>query len=140
MSLCGEITSGGTPCRTCSICLNPVRKTRGSTELRCHHIFHKKCIDEWKTKGQPNCPECRKLIDKYKVTIRIENIESSESNVFSPMSSTEVLAFVAQMGLIQEFTETQLDMNFENDDDINSFFRDLGIRLADLNSAVFNTE
>ena len=152
MSLCGEITSGGTPCRNknchlhgsnirqCSICLNPVRKTRGSSELRCGHSFHKKCINEWKAQGQPTCPDCRKVIDKYRVTIRIENIESAESNVLAPLSSLEVLEFVARMGLIQDFTETQLDVNFENDPDLHSFFRDLNIRLADLNPAIFDAE
>ena len=151
MSLCGELTSKGTPCQninchlhgsnvgTCSICLNHVRNTRSVTKLRCGHKFHKKCIDEWKSRT-PTCPDCRALIDKYKVTIRIENIENAQSNIFAPLSSLEVLSFVAQMGLTTDFTETQLDMSFENDSDLNSFFSDLGIRLSDLNSIVFNTE
>ena len=152
MSLCGEITSSGTHCKklnchlhgsnisTCSICLNPVRKTRGSSELRCSHLFHKKCINEWKTKGSATCPECRTVFDKYKVTIRIENIENAQSNIYAPLSSLEVLTFVSRMGLLQDFTETQLDVSFENDPDLNSFFRDLGIRLTDLDPAIFNTE
>ena len=150
-SLCGEVTTSGTLCRnknchlhgsnigTCSICLNPVRKTRGTSELRCGHKFHKKCIDEWKNRT-PTCPECRKVIDKYRVTITIENIESSQSNVFAPLSSLEVLELVGRMGLIQDFTETQLNVNFENDSDLNSFFRDLNIRLSDLDPAIFDAE
>ena len=80
------------------------------------------------------------MIDKYKVTITIENVENAESNVFAPLSTNEVLEFVARMGLIQDFTETHLNINFENDPDLNSFFRDLNIRLADLDPAIFNTE
>ena len=80
------------------------------------------------------------MIDKYRVTITIENIESSQSNVFAPLSSLEVLELVGRMGLIQDFTETQLNVNFENDSDLNSFFRDLNIRLSDLDPTIFDTE
>ena len=150
-SPCGELTSKGTLCKntnchihgsnigTCSICLNNVRNTRSVSKLRCGHSFHRRCIDEWKSRT-PTCPECRTLIDKYKVTIKIENIENAQSNIFAPSSSIDVLEFVARMGLTTDLIETQIDISFENYPDLNSFFRDLGIRLSDLNSAIFDTE
>jgi len=152
MSLCGEITSKGTNCKninchlhcsnigTCSICLNPVRKTRASSELRCMHLFHKKCINEWKLRGSSTCPDCRAVVDKYKITIRVENTENSQSNIYSPLTSLELLAFITSMGIQPEFSDTQIDISLENDSDLNSFFRDLGIRLADLDPAIFNAE
>ena len=33
---------------TCAICLNPVRETRQNKPIRCGHLFHSHCIEEWK--------------------------------------------------------------------------------------------
>ena len=145
------MTSRGAPCKntinchvhnvgTCSICLNPVRKTRNSIDLRCNHRFHVKCIDEWKRKGATTCPVCRKEMDGYRVTIRIENIDTSQSNVFSVASSREILSFAEAMGLMPEFTETEIRFDFSSRPDLDSLFRDLGVRLADLDPAIFHTE
>lgn len=150
MSVCNQLTARGTPCRnknchvhnvgTCSICLNPVRKTRNSIDLRCNHRFHVKCIDEWKRKGATTCPVCRNEMDGYRVTIRIENIDTSQSNVFSVASSREILSFAEAMGLMPEFTETEIRFDFSSRPDLDSLFRDLGVRLADLDPAIFHTE
>lgn len=37
----------------CSICLE-----QGDYQLSCGHVFHKRCITEWK-KRQHSCPLCR---------------------------------------------------------------------------------
>jgi hypothetical protein len=152
MSLCNELTSFGTRCKkvnchlhgsnigTCSICLNPVAKTRSSKVLRCNHRFHKKCINEWNTKGSATCPECRSFVDKYKVSINIQNMEKLVSNTFSPENSEEIRRFIEQMGHVQDFSETNIHVSLENEVDLESFFRDLGICLTDLNSAIFDAE
>ena len=46
----------------CSICLNSIRKTRSTTELPCGHLYHKKCINDWESRGNDTCPLCRKYI------------------------------------------------------------------------------
>ena len=152
MPLCNELTSTGTRCKkvnchlhgsntsTCSICLNSVANTRSSKVLRCNHRFHRKCIDEWKKRGSATCPECRAFVDKYKVTIHIENLETKETSSFAPDISENIATFIEQMGLIQDFTETDLNVSIENHIDLESFFRDLGVSLTDLNAAILNTE
>jgi hypothetical protein len=45
--------------KTCSICLCDYEDDdRIATSLDCHHIFHKKCIQQW-GKTTHNCPICR---------------------------------------------------------------------------------
>ena len=45
---------------TCTICLNDVRATRANHPLRCGHVFHYDCLEEWKNQGKNTCPVCRK--------------------------------------------------------------------------------
>ena len=40
----------------CCICLDNIRYN--GIELKCNHIFHKNCIEEWK-KYNNICPICR---------------------------------------------------------------------------------
>jgi hypothetical protein len=54
-------------CGTCCICLNEIAPSDNLT-LKCHHNFHKECINKW-FKQQLNCPHCRKVIrDKKTLT------------------------------------------------------------------------
>lgn len=46
---------------TCSICLQSVKAGTYASALQCGHIFHKRCITRWITKGQ-SCPMCRAQI------------------------------------------------------------------------------
>ncbi len=45
---------------TCTICLNDVRATEANHPLRCGHVFHYDCLEEWKNQGKNTCPVCRK--------------------------------------------------------------------------------
>jgi hypothetical protein len=42
----------------CAICLEIL--TKNVKKLSCNHIFHKKCIVQWKRKSN-TCPLCRKV-------------------------------------------------------------------------------
>jgi len=41
----------------CIICLNDLDKGQTMTLLKCDHIYHKHCIDEWFNKKRV-CPVC----------------------------------------------------------------------------------
>ena len=44
----------------CTICLNPLTNGRKIVLKTCSHAFHKKCIEEWKSRSyQKSCPNCR---------------------------------------------------------------------------------
>ena len=47
----------------CCICLLPIINDKAL--LKCNHLFHNKCINEWKIKNENifNCPICRKKIN-----------------------------------------------------------------------------
>ena len=44
---------------SCPICLEKFKDNEFKRELKCNHVFHKKCIDKW-IKHQNTCPICRK--------------------------------------------------------------------------------
>jgi hypothetical protein len=46
---------------TCSICLDNFLKKEIVIKLRCNHMFHKKCFQEWIKTGR-TCPLCRIII------------------------------------------------------------------------------
>ncbi len=43
----------------CPICM---RKKKSKIRLKCGHIFHRKCIDEW-ARWRPVCPTCKDVLD-----------------------------------------------------------------------------
>ena len=44
---------------SCPVCLEKFKDNEFKRELKCGHVFHKKCIDKW-IKHQNSCPICRK--------------------------------------------------------------------------------
>jgi hypothetical protein len=44
--------------QNCSICIDKFLLGEYKRELKCSHVFHKKCIDKW-TKSEFSCPTCR---------------------------------------------------------------------------------
>ena len=59
----------------CPVCLDPL-SNQPTTKLKCDHIFHITCIDEWKERSN-TCPMCRKAID-------ITNMASNNYPLFFP--------------------------------------------------------
>ena len=45
----------------CSICLDDFEDGEQVRELRCHHIFHVQCVDEW-LRTKDACPLCNRAI------------------------------------------------------------------------------
>ena len=117
----------------CPICLNPVRYTRASKKLECGHLYHGSCIDQWISAGGDTCPMCRNQmrdVAKYKITVRVENTETT--NITVDEIITEFLA------------ETfQGEINFEADtsEELYNVLRSVGfLRGVDVNALVLHTE
>ena len=116
----------------CAICLNDVRSTRNNSPIRCGHMFHSHCLEEWKSKGKNTCPLCRKVFDvsQFKVIVTVQNNYTATSNTVSLESE-------AIFNIMDIF-----DMSFdvENTVDLESLFADLGVSLSDLDSLVLDAE
>lgn len=50
----------------CPICLNKIECNEYIRKLKCNHLFHKKCVDNWLKKNieNPSCPNCRGIVNK----------------------------------------------------------------------------
>jgi hypothetical protein len=93
-------------------------------------------------KGGGTCPMCRKPIDesKFKVSITIENTEQSVTNTW-PLPTFSVSSLLNGLGFDDfSFGTSEIRMNIETNDDMELFMRDLGIRISDFDSLIFNTE
>jgi len=117
---------------TCSICLNQVRMTRTNPPLRCGHVFHSECIEQWKEQGKNTCPECRKVFDvsNFKVTLTVENNCNATSNVIS--MNDDMIFNVMDI----------FDISFDVEDvvDLDALLSDIGSSLADIDPLVLDTE
>jgi hypothetical protein len=145
MDICGKLTKSATLCKNsknchlhrqikddlCSICLCPIRRTRGTRQLSCGHLYHKKCINEWKDSSKNTCPICRQSFDlsKYKVTITIENTENEEIQSLTLPYSNIVQLFEGLdfTGLPEELDSAQLQFDVNTLNDLETLIRDLGI-------------
>ena len=85
---------------------------------------------------------CRKTIDesKYKVSIIIENTEQNTSNTWD-MPNFSVSSFFDTLG-VEDFNvgSYEIRMDVDNRLDMAALMRDLGVRIADLDSFVFDAE
>ena len=152
--MCSTITRSGRACKNgtscpvhslgpeCPICLVPTTRTRSTQRLKCGHVFHRPCIQQWTDTGAPTCPTCRALINpsKYRVTLNIENTETHVNTTVTLLDAS-IIALFNGLGthvLQSEHTEIQIDLT--DDRDVYNFLEDLRIRLADVNPLVFNTE
>ena len=113
----------------CSICLNDVRETRNSKAIRCGHVFHSHCLENWKKMGKVTCPTCRKVFDgsKFRVQITVFNDYEATSNTVC---------------LANELVLDALDLifNVEHEEDLSSVLGDFGMSMSDFDPSVFDTE
>lgn len=58
-------TSSGGVNPDCAICINKIESNEYIRKLKCNHLFHKKCVDNWLKKNieNANCPMCRSKVN-----------------------------------------------------------------------------
>jgi E3 ubiquitin-protein ligase RHA2 len=51
--------------KDCAICINKIESNEYIRKLKCNHLFHKKCVDNWLKKNIENasCPMCRSKVN-----------------------------------------------------------------------------
>ena len=106
--------------------------TRTNPPLRCGHVFHSDCIEQWKEQGNNTFPECRKVFDvsNFKVTLTVENNYNATSNVIS--MNDDMIFKVMDI----------FDISFDVEDvvDLDALLSDIGSSLADIDPLVLDTE
>ena len=114
---------------TCAICLTEVRETRQNKPIRCGHLFHCKCIKEWKEKCKNTCPVCRRYFDcsNFKVTINVENLFENTSNTLDVPDD-------------HVFDVMDIVFDVESEFDLENLLSDFGVSMTDFDTSVFNTE
>ena len=122
----------------CSICLNQIKHTRSTTQLRCGHCFHGKCIETW-DKLNGTCPICRRISDpsKYKVTMTIENIKNRKS-ISDSLCLVDVEDVLSRLNINFSSNDVSVvEISLENVEDLMSFLSDIG--RSDTDTAALHT-
>jgi hypothetical protein len=115
---------------TCTICLNPVRATRQNVPLRCGHLFHRHCIEDWKARGKQTCPVCRKIFDgsNFRVTLTVKNMINNSTFV----QNVEEDQFI--------FDTLDAFFDIEDTSELESLLTDFGVSMSNLDPLVLHTE
>lgn len=116
----------------CAICLGEVRSTRSNPPIRCGHIFHSHCLQEWKNQGKNTCPTCRKVFDAshFNVLVTIQNNHTAVANSVS----------LNEDSIFDVLDLFNINFDVENQPDLDSILSDLGMSLSDFDSSVLDAE
>ncbi|KVH96332.1 Zinc finger, RING/FYVE/PHD-type [Cynara cardunculus var. scolymus] len=57
----------------CTVCLSAIGEDEQIKELRCGHLFHQLCLDQWLGFGNMTCPLCRDCLMSARVVLDIRN-------------------------------------------------------------------
>jgi hypothetical protein len=150
---CGAQTLLGNPCRQilrgeqercwqhsgnqCSVCLGYMN-TGTIRELPCHHSFHERCVDRWKTSchGDPTCPMCREPFDipTYRCRLIIERV--SDGNLTTTeFETSNVRSIMGGFGISlergQEMIQSEIRWDIEANEDLLTELTLLGLPLPD---------
>lgn len=63
---------------SCTICSDDIENNQDIIELKCKHIFHPNCIEEW-VMYKPECPVCRGEVD----VIDTSNVKKEEEGEYT---------------------------------------------------------
>lgn len=120
------------PQNTCSVCLSEL--TGPCKKLPCQHEFHRKCINQWKDRGNNTCPYCRYVfaeeVPRYKVTITVENTRAQSSRVFHPINIPRLV----QDFLAPDAQLTEIFIDVDDEESLSLLMNDLGVSEFQVNS------
>ena len=112
----------------CSICLS---KLDGACKtLPCGHVFHRRCILQWKRTGHHTCPYCREPFTapppNYRVTITVENMNNQAT--FTHVSNT-IPQLVERLNIVTpEALLTDIVLDVASQRALEEVLADLGIQ------------
>ncbi|KAH7677474.1 Zinc finger RING/FYVE/PHD-type protein [Dioscorea alata] len=74
----------------CVFCLCNIEEGEEIRELRCHHLFHKSCLDGWLEHPHARCPLCRaSLVSLDSTKFKVEDMDDDQE------LGTSIVPFVA---------------------------------------------
>ena len=117
---------------TCAICLNEVRCARVNPALRCGHMFHSHCLQEWKNQGKNTCPTCRKVFDvsQFNIIVTIQNNYTAVANSVT----------LNEESIFQVLDTFDITFDVEDTPDLDSILADLGVSLTDFDPTILDAE
>lgn len=125
---CHFHTESATPENTCSVCLAEL--TGPCKMLPCQHEFHRRCINQWKHRGNNTCPYCRAEFaepqPQFKVTVSVENVRRGSTQAFTIPNIPDLIRdFVSNDAFM---TEVRFDVDTE--ESLRAILGDFGIQTS----------
>lgn len=91
----------------CLVCLCEFEAKEVARKLvKCNHLFHKECIDQWLTTGRNSCPLCREQgVDEKKTAESEETSTESSSSASTSSGDDTTIAGAENVHMEQEEVE-----------------------------------
>lgn len=112
----------------CSICLS---KLEGACKtLPCGHVFHRRCILQWKRTGHHTCPYCREPFTEpqpnYRITITVENVNNQ---TFFTHTSNTIPELINRLNILTpESLLTDIVLDVTTQRALDEVLADLGVQ------------
>jgi hypothetical protein len=139
MPECGATTASGATCKCrvkdgrcrfhrggedCSVCLADL--TGACKTLPCGHTFHRRCILQWRERGNHTCPVCRASFappqPEYRITVTVQP-RGREPRVFSTNTLPDMLRNI----ITPETDMTEILIDVATLESLGAVLTDLGI-------------
>lgn len=127
----------------CSICMDSING-RGSRRLKCGHIFHTTCLEQWKSQGKNTCPTCRQYFDcsAFQVTLSIFNTSAQSTSTLNlpPDVVNQLITGMGDDAYIDfDSTQTEITFDIETVSALTSLLDDLGTSLSNVHPSTLDT-
>ncbi|KAJ0979089.1 hypothetical protein J5N97_014563 [Dioscorea zingiberensis] len=67
----------------CVFCLCNIEEGEEIRDLKCHHLFHKSCLDGWLQHPHARCPLCRASLLSLETKMKVEDMEDEDLGSYS---------------------------------------------------------
>ena len=139
----GNTCSIHTTMGDCAICMDTING-RGSRRLKCGHVCHTPCLEQWKSQGKNTCPTCRQYFDcsQFQVSLSIFNTSAQSTSTMN-LSPDVVNQIITGMGddTYIDFDSTQTEITFDIDtvSALTTLLEDLGAGLSNVHPSTLDT-
>ncbi|KAL9377929.1 hypothetical protein Peur_029264 [Populus x canadensis] len=66
--------------RECAVCLSEFTEGERVRKLKCHHTFHKECLDKWLHQSMATCPLCRTAVLPDEIVVNYHQLRDNILN------------------------------------------------------------
>ena len=108
----------------CAVCLTAL--SGACKSLPCGHSFHRRCINQWRYRGNHTCPMCRASFapapPEFRVTVTVQAV-NREPRVYNSNTVPEIFRNI----ITPDVDMTEIFVDVHTQETLNAILADMGI-------------